>query len=62
VASGWELELPGRGDVQRALGSLAAADVPVARFEQVRPSLHQIFVEKVGQAQVAERRPEPKDA
>jgi ABC-2 type transport system ATP-binding protein len=58
VGDGWELELPDREAVQRALARLASADVPVARFQRVRPSLHQIFVEKVGEAQVAARRPE----
>jgi ABC-2 type transport system ATP-binding protein len=54
----WHLELPAGDDVQRALAGLAAADVRVARFEHVKPSLHQIFVEKVGHAEVAARRPE----
>ena len=58
VGDGWELDLPEAADVRRALSSLSAADVPVARFERVRPSLHQIFVEKVGEAHVAARRPE----
>jgi ABC-2 type transport system ATP-binding protein len=55
---GWELELPDREGVQRALTRLASADAPLARFQRIRPSLHQIFVEKVGEAQVAGRRPE----
>jgi ABC-2 type transport system ATP-binding protein len=54
----WHLELPASDDVQRALAALAAADVRVARFEHVRPSLHQIFVEQVGHAEIAARRPE----
>ena len=58
AGDGWELDLPTAADVQRALSTLAAAGAPVARFERVRPSLHQIFVEKVGEAQVAARRPE----
>jgi ABC-2 type transport system ATP-binding protein len=62
VGDGWEMDLPERSRVQRALGSLAAADVPIARFDRIRPSLHQIFVEKVGEAQVAVRRPEVKSA
>jgi ABC-2 type transport system ATP-binding protein len=49
VGEGWELELPSREAVGRALMALASADVPLARFERVRPSLHQIFVEQVGQ-------------
>ena len=58
VGNGWEIDLPQQADVQRALASLSSADVPLARFERVRPSLHQIFVEKVGEAHVAARRPE----
>ena len=54
----WHLELPASHDVQRALGALAAANVGVARFEHVKPSLHQIFVEQVGHAEIAARRPE----
>jgi ABC-2 type transport system ATP-binding protein len=54
----WHLELRSADEVQQALAALAAAAAPVARFEHVKPSLHQIFVEQVGQAQVASRRPE----
>jgi ABC-2 type transport system ATP-binding protein len=62
VGDGWEMDLPDRGHVQRALASLTAADASIARFDRVRPSLHQIFVDKVGEAQVAVRRPEVKSA
>jgi ABC-2 type transport system ATP-binding protein len=48
VGDGWELELPTQESVSYALTALASAGVPVARFERVRPSLHQIFVEEVG--------------
>jgi len=42
---------------QQLLGALVAADVGVRKFEVVTPSLHQIFVTKVGAAAaVAERR------
>ena len=58
AGDGWEIDLPDRTAVQRALARLAAADLPLARFERVRPSLHQIFVEKVGEAQIAARIPE----
>ena len=45
---------------QRLLASLIGADVTVRRFEVVVPTLHQIFVERVGgdAAMIAERRPE----
>ncbi len=58
VGDAWELELPAQADVGRALAALGKADASVARFERVRPSLHQIFVEKVGDAGVVTRRPE----
>ena len=54
----WTLDLPDGNDVQRALAALASTDVQVARFEHVKPSLHQIFVERVGHAEIAARRPE----
>ncbi|HEY6033730.1 MAG TPA: ATP-binding cassette domain-containing protein [Kofleriaceae bacterium] len=45
---------------QRLLASLLAAEVGLRRFEVVVPTLHQIFVERVGgdAAMIAERRPE----
>ena len=54
----WEVDLPGDDHVRRALIALAAVDSPLSRFEHVKPSLHQIFVEKVGHAEIAARRPE----
>jgi ABC-2 type transport system ATP-binding protein len=54
----WHLDLPSGDDVRRALAGLAAAEVHVARFEHMKPSLHEIFVEKVGHAEIAARRPE----
>jgi ABC-2 type transport system ATP-binding protein len=58
TGDGWELDLPSPEDVSRALSVLASADAQVARFEHIKPSLHQIFVEKVGHAEIATRRPE----
>ena len=45
---------------QRLLAALVAADVGLRRFEVVVPTLHQIFVERVGgdAATIAERRPD----
>jgi ABC-2 type transport system ATP-binding protein len=43
-----ELELAPGADPQRLLQRLVAAGAPIARFELVQPSLHQIFLEKVG--------------
>jgi len=54
----WHLELPTDDDVRRALRALSVADVRVASFAHVKPSLHQIFVEQVGHAEIAARRPE----
>jgi ABC-2 type transport system ATP-binding protein len=50
VGDAWELELPSPDDVGRALAALASARLPVVRFERVRPSLHQIFVDEIGRA------------
>ena len=58
VGDAWELDLQTQEDVGRALAALASADAAVARFEHVGPSLHQIFVERVGHAEIATRRPE----
>ena len=54
----WEVDLPTPDAVSRALGALASANAVVARFEHVNPSLHEIFVARVGHAEIAARRPE----
>jgi ABC-2 type transport system ATP-binding protein len=54
----WTLDLPTDGDVQQALAALSARRLAVARFEHVKPSLHEIFVDRVGHAGIADRRPE----
>jgi ABC-2 type transport system ATP-binding protein len=55
-----EVELAAAVTPQRLLAALVAAEVGIRRFERVMPTLHQIFVDKVGgaAAQIAERRPE----
>jgi ABC-2 type transport system ATP-binding protein len=55
-----ELELAAGVAPQQLLAALVAADASVRRFEVVVPTLHQIFVARVGgaNAQVAERRPQ----
>jgi ABC-2 type transport system ATP-binding protein len=58
VGEAWEVELLSPGDVGRALSTLSANGAAVASFQHLKPSLHQIFVEKVGRAQIAERRAE----
>jgi ABC-2 type transport system ATP-binding protein len=62
VGDGWEIDLPNPEDVRAVLAQLAGADVAVSRFEQMKPSLHQIFVERVGHAEIAARRPETANA
>ena len=44
----FEIELAEGADPQRLLGRLIAAGASIQRFELVRPSLHQIFLQKVG--------------
>ena len=43
-----ELELAPGADPQALLARLVAAGAPITRFELVQPSLHQIFLERVG--------------
>jgi ABC-2 type transport system ATP-binding protein len=55
---GWEVELP-RGDDPRALmAALATLEAAPTRFERVEPSLHEIFVERVGATAGTARRRE----
>ncbi|CAN5669972.1 ABC transporter ATP-binding protein [soil metagenome] len=54
----WTVELPDESDVRGALAALASPEVHIAAFEHVKPSLHEIFVQQVGHAEIAERRPE----
>ena len=58
IGTAWTLDLPTGADVQATLAALSAAGLDLARFEHVKPSLHEIFVQRVGHAEVAERRPE----
>ncbi|RMH42466.1 MAG: ATP-binding cassette domain-containing protein [Deltaproteobacteria bacterium] len=45
-----EVELTPGADARALLRSLVAEDVPLRRFEVVEPTLHQIFVDRVGAA------------
>ena len=45
---GWHVELAPGADVRRAVTALNGLDVPLARFARVEPSLHEIFVARVG--------------
>jgi ABC-2 type transport system ATP-binding protein len=49
-----EVELAPNADPQRLLRSLVDAGASIRRFELVQPSLHQIFLEKVGATGVEE--------
>jgi ABC-2 type transport system ATP-binding protein len=51
-----EIELAQGVASQQLLAALVSAGVELRRFEVVMPTLHQIFVSKVGDATVAERR------
>jgi ABC-2 type transport system ATP-binding protein len=54
-----EVKLAAGATSQRLLAALVTAGIGVRRFEVVVPTLHQIFVDQVGDAAaVAERRPE----
>jgi len=44
----FEIELAPGADAQRLLRRLVETGAPITRFELVQPSLHQIFLEKVG--------------
>jgi ABC-2 type transport system ATP-binding protein len=43
-----DIELAPSGDAQRLLRELVALGANITRFELVQPSLHQIFLERVG--------------
>jgi ABC-2 type transport system ATP-binding protein len=47
-----EIELAPQADAQQLLQALVATGAPIERFERVRPSLHRIFLEKVGATHV----------
>jgi ABC-2 type transport system ATP-binding protein len=55
----WEVELGADTDTREVLRVLATAEVPLIRFTRIEPSLHEIFVSRVGQATSPQRRPEP---
>jgi ABC-2 type transport system ATP-binding protein len=55
---GWRVELAPGVDPRALLAELNALDSPLVKFVRVVPSLHEIFVSRVGAAGVARRRPE----
>jgi ABC-2 type transport system ATP-binding protein len=58
---GWEADLAPTADPRELPAVLGSLEVPLVRFVRVEPSLHDIFVERVGQASVAHRRPERRE-
>jgi ABC-2 type transport system ATP-binding protein len=52
---GWEVALAGESGTGTLLADLARLDVPVSRFEHLQPTLHEIFVSRVGDASRARR-------
>jgi ABC-2 type transport system ATP-binding protein len=52
----WEVELRAGTDSRKLLTELSSLDVAIARFEHVEPSLHEIFVERVSEADRMDRR------
>jgi ABC-2 type transport system ATP-binding protein len=58
---GWVVELRTGTDVREVVSSLNRMEAPLMRFARVQPSLHEIFVQKVGDATTPVRREEPAD-
>jgi ABC-2 type transport system ATP-binding protein len=58
INEGWEVELKPTADPRALVAAANGLDVPLARFEHVQPSLHEIFVQQVGDAVRPRRRPE----
>ena len=58
VHDGWEVELRPGADARELVAAANQLDVPLSRFEHVQPSLHEIFVQRVGDAARPRRRPE----
>ncbi|MGH7719735.1 MAG: ABC transporter ATP-binding protein [Gemmatimonadaceae bacterium] len=58
VGESWEVELAPGADVRTLVAALNSLDAPMARFARLHPTLHQIFVQRVGDAATPHRRPE----
>ncbi len=56
--AGWEVELGDGIDTRALIAELNALAVPLAHFEHLQPTLHDIFVAHVGAARRPTRRPE----
>ncbi|HET6762854.1 MAG TPA: ATP-binding cassette domain-containing protein [Longimicrobiaceae bacterium] len=57
AGSAWEIDLDGR-DPREVMAAIARLDAPPSHFARVEPSLHEIFVERVGNAANPQHRPE----
>jgi ABC-2 type transport system ATP-binding protein len=55
---GWEFELAPGTSIHEALASLNSLDVGIERFSRVQPSLHEIFIKRVGRSAAPVRRQE----
>ncbi len=53
----WEVQLAGSTDAREVMAEAAGLDVPLARFEHVEPSLHEIFVQHVKASSRERERP-----
>ena len=58
VENGWELELFDNDDARELLSAVANVDARLVRFEHVQPTLHEIFVDRVGSAAASPRQRE----
>jgi ABC-2 type transport system ATP-binding protein len=58
LGDAWEVELRPGADPRALVAAANGLDVPLSRFEHVQPSLHEIFVQRVGDAARPRRRPE----
>ena len=62
LENGWELELIDNRDARDLLSAVSTVDASLVRFEHVQPTLHDIFVEKVGSAAANPRQREASHA
>ncbi|HEX6037195.1 ABC transporter ATP-binding protein [Longimicrobium sp.] len=58
IQDAWEVELKPDADPRALVTAANQLDVALSRFEHVQPSLHEIFVQRVGDAARPRRRPE----
>jgi ABC-2 type transport system ATP-binding protein len=56
IQDAWEVELKPDADPRELVAAANQLDVPLSRFEHVQPSLHEIFVQRVGDAARPRRR------